>query len=118
MTEPSAQTRYHRRKMESGDEAYREKLYTRRQQYMEKLRHDVIQGYGGACTCCGESNESFLQIDHVVGGGNAHRRELGSTQAVYVWLRKNGYPDGFQVLCANCNMAKDRRGGCPHQRGR
>ncbi len=28
--------------------------------------------------------------------------------------RLNGYPDGFQVLCANCNMAKDRPGGCPH----
>lgn len=29
------------------------------------------------------------------------------------WLEANGYPAGFQVLCANCNMAK-QSGGCPH----
>lgn len=34
---------------------------------------------------------------------------------MYKWLVANDFPPGFQVLCANCNMAKDRPGGCPHQ---
>ncbi len=29
----------------------------------------------------------------------------------YKWLRDAGYPDGFQVLCMNCNHAKYRNGG-------
>jgi len=33
---------------------------------------------------------------------------------MYKWLVANDFPPGFQVLCANCNMAKDRPGGCPH----
>ena len=27
------------------------------------------------------------------------------------WLKDNGYPSGFQVLCMNCNHAKYRNGG-------
>lgn len=61
---------------------------------------------------------------HVNGGGNAHRQQIMASQNtgragggphLYRWLRRQGYPGGFQVLCANCNMAKDRPGGCPHQ---
>ena len=28
--------------------------------------------------------------------------------------RKNNYPEGFQVLCSNCNFAKGKYGSCPH----
>lgn len=56
-------------------------------------------------------------IDHVNGGGNAHRRSIGGTTACtvrfYRWLEVNNYPEGFQVLCHNCNFAKSH-GGCPH----
>lgn len=31
------------------------------------------------------------------------------------WLKTNGYPDGFQTLCHNCNMAKGFYGICPHK---
>jgi hypothetical protein len=60
----------------------------------------------------------FLVIDHVFGGGNSHRRELGySGSPFYYWLVKHGYPDGYQVLCHNCNFAKSH-GGCPHEKER
>jgi len=26
--------------------------------------------------------------------------------SLYSWLRTNGYPPGYQVLCITCNMAK------------
>lgn len=87
-------------------------------------RFAALAKYGPGCQCCGEDREPFLLIDHVDGGGNAHRQEIvrskhsgraGGGPNLYRWLRLNGYPGGFQVLCANCNMAKDRPGGCPHQ---
>jgi hypothetical protein len=35
------------------------------------------------------------------------------------WRRcgqKHGYPEGFQVLCMNCNWGRYRNGGvCPHE---
>jgi hypothetical protein len=30
-------------------------------------------------------------------------------------LIKNNFPDGFQVLCHNCNMSIGLYGYCPHQ---
>lgn len=74
----------------------------------------VISHYGGKCNCCGESIFEFLQIDHINGGGRKHRAEVGSGTKFYRWLIRNGFPDGFQVLCANCNFGKGQYGTCPH----
>lgn len=76
----------------------------------------VVDHYGGHCKCCGETELAFLCIDHVNGGGAAHRRQIGGGQSIYWWLVKNGFPEGFQVLCWNCNSAKHWADGCPHQR--
>lgn len=87
------------------------------------LRLLVLNAYGHECACCGESRMEFLTIDHVNGGGNAHRREMGKsgtdTTAVLRWLKRNGFPkDGFQCLCQNCNSAKAFFGYCPHTGGK
>lgn len=55
----------------------------------------------------------FLSIDHINGGGNRHREKVGSAK-VYAWLKKRGYPKGYQVLCHNCNQAIGLYGKCPH----
>jgi hypothetical protein len=89
-----------------------------------KLRFSLLSHYSKGkmvCACCGEDHIEFLTIDHVNGGGNAHRRSIGngrtaSGDVFYYWLRDNNYPPGFQVLCHNCNHAKTACGGCPHQR--
>lgn len=90
----------------------------RRQQaarYSAKLRAEVLAAYGGRCVCCGESTPEFLAVDHVYNDGVIHRRSVNG--AVYVDLRRRGFPrDGFQLLCHNCNMAKQFYGGCPHAR--
>lgn len=71
-----------------------------------KLRKEIITHYGGKCACCGQSIKEFLSIDHINGGGNAHRREIKASGInLYRWLRKNNYPEGFRVLCMNCNWA-------------
>ena len=80
----------------------------------QRLRIEAVKHYGGKCACCGESEMNFLCIDHVGGGGNAHRKVI-STKSIGEWLYANDYPAGFQVLCHNCNMAEGIYGICPHQ---
>lgn len=79
------------------------------------LKIEAFEAYGGAiCNCCGESQEKFLTLDHINNDGNNHRKSVGRT-SVLSWLKANSYPDGFQVLCFNCNMGKHLNGGiCPH----
>lgn len=79
------------------------------------IKVQVFSHYGSACACCGESNLVFLALDHIHGGGSAHRRTLGKYgHAFYRWLIEQGLPEGYQVLCHNCNWAK-AQGGCPHE---
>jgi hypothetical protein len=71
-----------------------------------KLRKEVIDHYGSECVCCGETIREFLSIDHINGGGNAHRKEIKASGInLYRWLKRNDYPKGFRVLCMNCNWA-------------
>lgn len=94
--------------------AAREKRRVYNTKYAEKKRQDALQAYGGVCECCGETEIGFLCIDHINGGGNQHRREIG-TQNIYPWLRRNHYPPGFRVLCHSCNLGRAFNGGvCPH----
>lgn len=80
-----------------------------------KLRFKAIQRYGGQCSCCGEDIFIFLSIHHVNKDGNKHRRELKKKSLnIYEWLKKENYPEGFMVLCRNCNWAESH-GGCPHK---
>lgn len=83
------------------------------------LRYSTLAAYGGdppVCACCKESELSFLTLDHVEGGGNAARKiegHKGGTQQ-YRRLRKLGWPEGYRVLCWNCNAAFGLYGRCPH----
>ena len=81
------------------------------QRERDKLRHDVLTGYGGSCVCCGCEYEPHLTLDHTNGGGCAERRtEPGSK--LFRRLRREGFPPGHQVLCWNCNWAKHKLGRC------
>lgn len=85
--------------------------------YRKNLKNEVFAQYNGyICTCCGETIEEFLAIDHINGGGTKHRAEVGSGGTnFYRWLKKNNYPKGYQVLCANCNWGRKICGECPHK---
>lgn len=106
------------------DPEWKAKERERGRKYWQEAKRQAMQAYGNKCACCGESDLRFLSIDHVNNDGAAHRRELlgpdrkkrGAGSAIYNWLRKNDYPEGFQVLCFNCNMGKQINGGiCPHK---
>ena len=88
-----------------------------------KLRIEVLGHYSGGtpkCSCCGEENIEFLTIDHINGHGNEDRRQkkTGGGTEFWRWLKKHWYPEGFQVLCFNCNIARywSPDGVCPHKK--
>jgi hypothetical protein len=82
-------------------------------------RATVMQMYGGRCACCGETQIEFLTIDHINGNGIEHRASLGISKSnhssFYAKLAQEPKRDDLMILCANCHMAKDLFGGCPHQ---
>lgn len=93
------------------------KVRTSKQQcYNFKIKSEVVNHYGGKCKCCGESRIEFLSIDHIEGDGYEHRRRLKMRGglAFYLWLKRNGFPDGYRVLCHNCNSSLGIYGYCPH----
>jgi hypothetical protein len=82
-------------------------------------RDKAYQAYGGyVCACCGETERTFLSIDHVNNDGAAHKRKfkLQTGEQMYRWLARNNFPPGFQILCMNCQWGKRNNNGiCPHQ---
>lgn len=83
-----------------------------------RVRATVFAHYGEKCACCGIDDAGFLTIDHVNGGGTKHRKQINK-KSIYNWLIQQGFPEGFQTLCFNCNLGKSKCGGiCPHERER
>ncbi len=82
------------------------------------LREQVYAAYGNACTCCGETEQTFLTIDHVNGDGTKHRKEIGGADKLYRVIRAAGFPNDYTILCHNCNSGRWRNGGiCAHKFG-
>lgn len=72
------------------------------------LRKEAIEAYGGKCVWCGDSREEVLHFDHVNNDGYIHRKQekVGCAADIYIWAKRNGYPDRLQLLCANCHNMK------------
>ena len=90
--------------------------YGRRYYFARK--REALDRYGKVCVCCGEARIEFLTLDHIRQDGAEQRRKLGTRASgfgFYIWLKKNNWPEGLQVLCANCNMARGANGTCPHE---
>ncbi len=87
----------------------------RKTQYME-LKIKALTHYSGGdyphCVKCGIDDVDVLCLDHINGGGTKERRQTNRKDIHRILYSKN-YPDGFQTLCANCNLKKEmiiRRG--------
>jgi hypothetical protein len=68
---------------------------------------------GAMCACCGEREIGFLSFDHINNDGAAQRNSIAPGYHFYRHLVKNK-PSDIQILCHNCNMAKQFYGVCPH----
>lgn len=107
-----------RTRRELGDQVIRDGDRQRR----IKVRDEAMNHYGGfICACCGETEPKFLSLDHMNNDGAEHRRGITGKRTsagyhTYLWLKRRGFPPGFQVLCMNCNHGKRMNNGiCPHK---
>ncbi len=88
-----------------------EKVSESKRHLAQDLKREVLTHYGnGWCACvhCGFDNMDALSIDHIDGNGIEHRRSLGLStgRKFYAWCKRNGYPEGYQTLCMNCQFIK------------
>ena len=103
-----------------NDTEYRENYNEVRRLQRFELKLEVFKHYGGdppKCACCGETHLEFLVIDHINGDGNKHRQKHfngSGGHRVRLWLKQNNYPEGFRILCSNCNSSLGSYGYCPH----
>jgi len=103
-------------------EENRERLNEKKREYAAKIRAEGIAEYGGFCSCCGETIDEFLTIEHTDGSrrrnGDLHRGGGKLTgQSMWMKLRSLGWPKkGYTIMCLNCNHARGTYGECPHQR--
>ncbi len=90
--------------------ARKEARVIQNRKYVQDRKIEVLTYYSrGALRCvkCEFSDIRALSIDHIDGGGGYHRKSdtsLGTN--FYRWLKRNGYPEGYQVLCMNCQFIK------------
>lgn len=80
------------------------------------IRQRAIDALGTKCQKCGFDDPRALVIDHINGGGSIARRVVG---VMTIYRQVLNTPDGFQILCANCNSIKraeekERVGACNH----
>ena len=99
----------HAEQLKKYDKIYHDK-------YKEKMKQQKIEAFdhycGQICCWCGENDFDVLSIDHINNDGNIHRKSGNKgISNIYRWLKDNNYPEGFQVLCNNCNWIKYRNGG-------
>jgi hypothetical protein len=98
-------------------EKNRDAINERARQTTAQLRAEVVAVYGGRCACpgCHVHHAELLTVDHVDGGGGAHRRALKTrgSKDFYRWLKQHGFPPDYQLLCGSCNLAKSDKDKCP-----
>lgn len=82
---------------------------------LDKLKALSHYGKNGILLCCWDqcavSDIDMLTLDHVKNDGASHRRELGGKDragpAIYRWVIRNKFPEGFQTLCCNHQFKKE-----------
>lgn len=87
---------------------HRQEQKIRAKQYNLATKREALVYYGNgelACVLCGFDDVRALSIDHIKGRGTQHRRGWGGIK-IYLWLKQQGYPGGYQTLCMNCQFIK------------
>ena len=86
-------------------ESHKEEIAKYKRERNELFKTQVLEHYGPICACCGETHKEFLTVDHVNGEGYIHRKNTKLPRSSE-WLARNNFPEGFQILCMNCNYLK------------
>lgn len=85
--------------------------------YRDKIKATVFYFYSNGTMKCmnpncevpgGSKDLRSLNLDHIHDNGSEERKKNSNHgSAFYSWLIKNNFPEGYQVLCANCNTIKN-----------
>lgn len=79
--------------------------------YRLRIKYAVFSHYSGGepkCAVCDFNDLRALSIDHIGGGGRQQMKDLGlkGGTGFYKWIRNQGYPENFRVLCLNHNCTQ------------
>ena len=113
----------------------RPEVKAKKKNIRDDVRLNILQAYSKrlsnsnvpCCNCCGLNDHlAFLAIDHIAGAKHMDFEpelvKLGyssklKSKELNRWIIDHNFPDGFQILCHNCNFAKGyprNNGKCPH----
>lgn len=109
--------KYSKKYYSENKEELLKKSSIRNKQWRIVNKRKIVEHYTdgkNCCNCCGEDIFEFLTIDHINNDGAKHREEIGTN--ILTDLIHRNFPEGFQILCMNCNMAKETNGFCPHKK--
>lgn len=90
---------------------------TRQRVYWDRKRRAMEMLGGAECAECGCDELTFLEINHVGGGGCVDHRENGNTMVDRLLARQRG-PEGLNVLCRVCNAVEFLTRKNPNAKGR
>lgn len=60
------------------------------------------------CADCQEDDLDVLTLHHIHGKGNQDRAQYGWGSKFFYSLQARHYPEGFEVLCANCSLKRHK----------
>jgi hypothetical protein len=79
--------------------------------YQSRVYAEALQVYGDTlCDCCGTTRAVVLMLVSTGQDKTANLPGGGFPKAFQ--LRKQGWPPGWRVMCANCKLAETRTGKC------
>jgi hypothetical protein len=104
----------HKYELEKRDKEKHSRQYKKRRY---EYKYECFKYYSNEtmkCARCGIGIFDVLTIDHINGGGRKMAREIGigdgkGGHRLYIYLVKNNFPDGFRVLCFNCQHLEAKR---------
>jgi len=88
---------------------HRDRLEASSKRSRDKLKLEILTYYGnGECKCvrCGFSDIRALSLDHIIANGGKRKTLRSSGYSFYVTLKRQGFPEGYQTLCLNCQGIK------------
>lgn len=96
--------------------ANRDRRVKERKERNKKIKFEVFSHYCKGlvrCQCkgCPIKHIDLLTLDHKIPVRKTSRRRKTGYH-FWFWLKRNGCPDGFQILCASCNFSKKRNFRC------
>lgn len=92
----------------------RERRRYEQKAYFQNIKREVFKHYCNGrirCQCkrCPIRHIDLLTIDHIKARRKGRKR---TGISLWLWLKRQAYPLGFQILCWACNSSKGRGEHC------